>query len=111
MQFAVGAFLIVMGLLVEGIAVFGIFRFTFSLNRMHSAAIGDTLGMGLVCLGLCIISGFSVTTLKLLLVIFCFWLAGPVSSHLLARLEITTNEHIDEFAKEIDRKEKDNDDI
>ena len=101
-RFMTGALFIVIGLLVEAFAIFGTFRFSFVLNRMHSAAIGDTLGMGCVSVGLCIISGFSVTTLKLFIVIFCFWLAGPVSSHLLARLEITTNDKIDEYAPEKD---------
>lgn len=90
----------VCGLLIEAFAVFGIYRFSFSLNRMHSAATGDTLGMGCVAMGLCIISGLSITTLKLLLVIAFFWLAGPVSSHLLVRLEVTTDEQIDDYAPE-----------
>lgn len=99
-QFVIGAIFMVIGLLIEAFAVFGIFRFSFSLNRMHSAAIGDTLGMGNIALGLCILSGFSITTLKLLMVIIFFWLAGPVASHLLVRLEVTTNEQIDSYAPE-----------
>lgn len=105
-QFITGAVIIISGLIVEALAILGIYIFKFGLNRMHSAAIGDTLGMGLICFGICIISGFSVTTLKIIIVIFCFWLAGPVSSHLLARLEITTNRHIDEHAKQIDLRDK-----
>lgn len=97
-RFAIGAFFLIMGLLIEACAVLGTYRFHFSLNRMHSAAIGDTMGMGCIVIGLCVISGLNVTTLKLLLVIVFFWLAGPVSSHLLVRLEVTTNEHIDELA-------------
>lgn len=99
-QFLIGAVFVVMGLLTMMFAVFGIFRFSFALNRMHSGAIGDTLGLGTLVIGLCILSGFSVTTLKLLLVVFFFWCTGPVSSHLLARLIVTTDEHIDQYAPE-----------
>ena len=99
-RFAIGAAFLVMGLIIEAIAVFGIYRFSYSLNRMHSAASGDTLAIGNIVLGLCIISGLSVTTLKLLVVIVFFWLAGPVSSHLLVRLEVMTNERIEEYAPE-----------
>lgn len=99
-RFGIGAAFIVIGLLIEAFSIFGIYRFSFSLNRMHSAAIGDTLGMGNVALGLCIMSGLSVTTLKLLMVVAFFWLAGPVSSHLLVRLEVTTNEQIEKYAPE-----------
>lgn len=105
MRFFIGAGLILLGLLVETIAVLGIYRFKFGLNRMHSAAIGDTLGMGLVCVGLCVLCGLSLTTCKLIVVIFCFWMAAPVSSHLLARLEITTNEKIDDYAPLMDKME------
>lgn len=37
-------------------------------------------------------SGFTFTSVKLLLVIVFLWFASPVSSHLIARLEVTTNE-------------------
>lgn len=100
LQFFIGAIFVVIGLLMMMFAVFGIFRFNFVLNRMHSGAIGDTLGLGTLIIGLCIMSGFSVTTLKLILVILFFWCAGPVSSHLLARLVVTTDERIDQYAPE-----------
>ena len=39
-RFATGAAFLVIGLLMEAVSVFGIYRFGYSLNRMHSAAIG-----------------------------------------------------------------------
>lgn len=99
-QFIIGAVFVVTGLLMMMFAVFGIFRVSFVLNRMHSGAIGDTLGLGTLIVGLCIMSGLSVATLKMILVILFFWCAGPVSSHLLARLVVTTDEHIDNYAPE-----------
>lgn len=104
-QFTIGAIFIVIGLVMEALAIFGIYRFTFCLNRMHSGAMGDTLGIGNIVIGICIMSGLSVTTLKLITVCFFFWLAGPVASHLLVRLEVTTNEHIDQYAKKIKEEE------
>ena len=59
---------------------------------MHAAAMGDTLGIGFSLLGLIIMSGWNFTTLKLFLVILFLWFSSPVSSHLIARLEVTTNE-------------------
>ena len=64
----------------------------FRSNRMHAAAIGDTLGIGFALLGLIVISGFNFTSLKLFLVIVFLWFSSPVSSHLIARLEVSTNE-------------------
>ena len=85
------------GQLLAGLATFviemiGVFRFRYILNRMHAAAIGDTLGIGFALAGLILLNGFDFTSLKLFLVIVFLWFSSPVSSHLIARLEVTTNE-------------------
>ena len=66
---------------------------------MHVAAIGDTLGIGICMLGLIIFSGFNFTSVKILLVIIFLWIASPVSSHLIARFEVMTNDKIAEFCE------------
>ena len=65
------------------------------MNRMHAAAMIDTLGIALIMLGLMLASGLTLLTLKLFLVVALLWLTSPVSSHLIARLEITTSEELD----------------
>ena len=55
----------------------------------------DTLGIALIMLGLIIASGLTLLTLKLFLVVALLWVTSPVSSHLIARLEITTSEELD----------------
>lgn len=42
-----------------------------------------------------IINGVNFTSLKMLLVILFLWCASPVSSHLIARLEVATNEELE----------------
>jgi multicomponent Na+:H+ antiporter subunit G len=48
-------------------------------------------------LGLVILRGISMDSLKLLLVVGFFWIASPVSSHMLARLEAMTDEDLGEL--------------
>ena len=91
-RFLVGAALLLAGIAIFILEMIGVFRFRYVLNRMHAAAMGDTLGIGLSLLGLIVMSGLSFTSLKLLLVIVFLWFSSPVSSHLIARLEVTTNE-------------------
>ena len=79
------------GLFVLGVATIGIFRFSTMLNRIHIAAKCDTLGALLVLSSLIVLSGFTIFSLKLLLVIIFLWLSNPVSSHLVARAEVKTN--------------------
>lgn len=90
-RFLVGGGLLLCGLGTFVIEIIGVFRFRYVLNRMHAAAIGDTLGIGFALSGLIVISGLNFTSLKLLLVIVFLWFSSPVSSHLIARLEVSTN--------------------
>lgn len=94
-RFLIGGALLAAGLVTFVIEIIGVFRFRYVLNRMHAAAMGDTLGIGLALLGLIVMNGFDFTSLKLFLVIVFLWFSSPVSSHLIARLEVTVNEEKD----------------
>lgn len=92
------------GLLLSGMCIFvlqllGVFKFRYLLNRMHAAAMGDTLGIGISMVGLILLCGFNFTSLKLALIIVFLWIASPVSSHLISRLEVVTNEHLAEHCE------------
>ena len=87
------------GLVIFFTEVFGAFHFHYVLNRMHVAAMGDTLGIASCLIGLIIFSGINFTSLKLLLIIVFLWFASPVSSHVLARLEIATNENLESYCE------------
>ncbi len=97
-RFLAAAGLLLLGLFFEVLAVFGANRFKKALNRIHAAAMGDTLGILFVSLGLMVMRGFSMDSLKLFLVILFFWLASPVSGHMIARLEAMTNQNLGEIA-------------
>lgn len=105
-RFLVGAALLLSGVAIFLIEMIGVFRFKYVLNRMHAAAMGDTLGIGLCLLGLIVMWGFSFTSLKLFLVIAFLWFSSPVSSHLIAKLEVTTNEDMEEHYDTVSLDEK-----
>lgn len=93
-RFGVGTFFLLIGMVIFCVQLAGVFRYKYVLNRMHAAAMGDTLGISFSLIGLMIFSGLNFTTLKMALVILFLWCASPVSSHLIARLEVTTNEEL-----------------
>ena len=95
-QLAVSAGFIIIGILTLCVSVFGVFRFRYALNRMHSAAMGDSCGILFIIFVLMILNGFQFGTLKLALIILFFWLAGPVSAHMIAQMEVLTNEKLEE---------------
>ena len=96
-RFAAATSLFILGLVFEILAVFGVNRFRRALNRMHAAAMGDTLGILFVLLGLIVMRGFSMDSLKLFLVVAFFWTASPVSGHMISRLEAMTDEELGEL--------------
>lgn len=90
-RFVLTACFLLSGLLILITAVIGAYKFDYVLNRMHAAAMGDTLGLLFCLLGLIISAPDVWTALKLALIIVFLWVASPVSSHLIARLEVTIN--------------------
>lgn len=93
-RFVAGTSVLLCGLSIFIIEIYGIFHLKYVLNRMHAAAMGDTLGISISLIGLMIFSGFNFTTLKMALIIVFLWCASPVSSHLIARLEVSTNDRL-----------------
>ncbi|MCR5153887.1 MAG: monovalent cation/H(+) antiporter subunit G [Lachnospiraceae bacterium] len=87
-RFIAAMLLIIFGIFMVISSVIGIFKFKFALNRMHAAAMTDTLALLMVSVGVIVMYGFSLTSLKVLLIIIFLWIASPVSSHLIASLEI-----------------------
>ncbi len=94
LRFSLTALLLVCGLFVLTVGVIGVYRFQYVLNRMHAAAMGDTMGLLLAMLALIVSAQDIFTALKLLLIVVFLWIAGPVSSHLICRLEVATNDHL-----------------
>lgn len=87
--------------LVSGVV--GVFRFKYALNRIHAAALMDTVGILLMLLGVICAIGFDVTCLKILVVIAFLWMTSPVSGHLIGRMEITINDDLDHDMAVIDQ--------
>ena len=99
-RFILGTFLLICGMLLFVVEIISVFKLDYVLNRMHAAATGDTFGIGLSMIGLVILSGWNFTSLKLLLVLVFLWFSSPVSSHLIAKLEVITHEGEDKYEKE-----------
>ena len=95
-RFVLAAFFLISGLITMIGAVVGLFRFKYVLNRMHATATLDTFGLMLSMIGLIIWKGFGFEALKMVIIIIFFWISGPVSSHLIARMEVSTNEKLEE---------------
>lgn len=63
----------------------GLLRMPDFYTRMHAASVIDTLGAGLILLGLILQAGFTLVTVKLLMIGLLLVFTGPVAAHALAR--------------------------
>lgn len=108
-RFGFSALFILLGLFITITGVRGFYKLKYILNRMHAAALIDTLGLFFVVLGLLIANGFvledgslNLTNIKLILVVFFLWLTSPVSSHIISKLIYLTDSNTDKETVEID---------
>jgi len=63
----------------------GIVRLPEFYSRLHGGGITDTLGAGLIVTGLLFQGGLSLTTVKLLMILFFLMVTSPTSCHALAK--------------------------
>ncbi|MDP1735476.1 MAG: monovalent cation/H(+) antiporter subunit G [Sulfuritalea sp.] len=64
---------------------FGLLRMPDFYTRMHAGSVVDTLGAGLILLGLMLQAGLTLVAVKLAMVGLLIFFASPTASHALAR--------------------------
>jgi len=69
----------------------GVLRLPDVYTRLHAAGVTDTLGALLLLSGLALQAGWSLVTVKLIMILLLLWLTSPVSSHALARAALAGN--------------------
>jgi multicomponent Na+:H+ antiporter subunit G len=76
---------IVAGSLFCLIGAVGMVRMPSFFTRMHAASLIDTLGAGLILLGLVLQTGFTLVTVKLAMIGVLLLFASPTATHALAK--------------------------
>lgn len=77
-----GAFFLVTGAL-------GMVRLPDVFTRMHAAGMADTMGAGLILVGLCMYSGANLITVRLVLILAFVWFTSPIATHALAKAALS----------------------
>jgi multicomponent Na+:H+ antiporter subunit G len=67
------------------IGAVGLLRMPDFYTRMHAASVVDTLGAGLILLGLMLQGGWTLVTAKLAMIGLLLLFASPTATHALAR--------------------------
>ena len=95
LRVGIALLLLVLGAVVIALSIFGLFRLRDALERLHAGAVADTLGVLLVLAGLGMLFGVTSSSAKLAALLVILWLTNPVSSHLIARMELSTGRNVD----------------
>lgn len=66
----------------------GLVRMPSFFTRMHAASLVDTLGAGLILLGLAVQAGFTLVTFKLVAIGVLLLFASPTATHALAKAAV-----------------------
>lgn len=82
----IGTAFLLGGLFFFAAGTVGLLRFPDALSRMHATTKCDTLGAGLVLVGLTFFEGGNVyLVLKVILLIVFLWVTTPAAAHYMAR--------------------------
>ncbi len=81
--------LIALGCFFIIVAAVGVVRFPDVYSRVHPAGKGDTLGQSLILVGLMLQTGFTFTSLKIVLILAFIAVANPTATHAVVRAAYT----------------------
>ncbi|MDT8336616.1 MAG: monovalent cation/H(+) antiporter subunit G [Candidatus Izemoplasmatales bacterium] len=73
------------GLFFFIVGVVGLVRMPDVFTRMHATTKCDTMGAGLIFLGLIIWQGLTFISLNILLILIFVWLTNPTAAHAIAK--------------------------
>jgi len=78
-----GSFFVIVG-------AFGTWRFPDFWSRLHAASITDSAGMILLLVGMCLQAGFTLVTVKLIIIGIFLFITGPTSTHAVANAALVS---------------------
>ena len=67
------------------VTAIGVVRFPDFYSRLHPAGKTDTVGQAFVLIGLMIYEGFSLVSIKLMIIVVFIFIASPTATHALAQ--------------------------
>lgn len=80
--FAAGAAFVLIG-------SFGLWRLPDFYTRLHAAGITDTLGVSLMLVGMMVLAGWTLVSVKLLFILLLILLTSPTATHAVANAAFT----------------------
>ena len=80
-----GSAIVLLGSVFMVIGALGVVRMPDVFTRLHAASVSDTFGVGLILIGLILVGGLTLVSVKLAFLLAFLFLTGPVATHAVAR--------------------------
>ncbi len=74
------------------VGAIGLNRMPDIFTRMHAVSVSETLGVGLMTLGMLLQTGDPLVAVKLIIIVLVIWTTGAVATHALARAALHDGE-------------------
>jgi multicomponent Na+:H+ antiporter subunit G len=92
---AIGSLLMIVGAGLLVVAMIGVLRLPDTLARQHAGTKAATLALGVMALGLGLVTPSTGAWIRLGLLIVALWVTLPVASHALARAAVSRRARLD----------------
>ena len=80
------------------VGAIGLNRMPDIFTRLHAVSVSETLGVGLMMLGMMLQAGFTLVAVKLVIIVVIMWATGAVATHALARAALHDGEKPQTYA-------------
>lgn len=67
----------------------GMVRLPDVFTRMHAGGMTDTMGAGMIVVGLAVYNGADLVTVRLLLILGFLWFTSPIATHAVAKAALS----------------------
>lgn len=72
------------------VGAFGVWRFTDFWARLHASSVSESAGMLLLIGGMCVQAGFTLVTVKLIIIGIFLFITGPTATHAVANAALVS---------------------
>lgn len=98
----ISAISIASGIIFCLIGAYGVVFMPNFITRVHASSLIDSLGALLIILGLVVHSGITLTSLKLIIILFILFITGPTAVHALVNAALhDKRSHIEPDKKDL----------
>ncbi len=98
MREIIACLFLLIGVVFITASAIGVLRLPDFYSRLHASGMGETLGLLSAFIGLAIINGINLTTVKLIIIALFIFLANPIGTHMLVRAGY--KDHFKDWRKE-----------